>query len=631
MARCDVKARLGSVWVLVASLGLGCSAEAPVEEASRAALERDVRPGQLVVPDPWPDGVGLPTPIVADVDGDGWADLVGGQAGECLDAYDCAYPGPGMVFRNSVLAVWRGGPAGFPAAPDFEVTSPDPIRFAHPAAVVGDSDGDGVTEVLVADASWNRGEGKVWLEAASPVPGPPQWTLAGGGWNMRLGGAVEPLGDANGDGYDDLMFGARTLGRVAVFYGGPGGFGAAPDWTSATLAYSAGTGLAAGDVDGDGYPDAFVGAPEAYARGAVPPWSDAVVFGFRGGPGGFGAAPDWTLTRAPSGVAAEDFGYQLRVLPDLNGDGYRELAVAAPGDGAVEVFEGGPAGPASAPTWTYAATGGRALAAGDVDGDGLTDLLMTGSNGVQVVLGVPGGLAPTVAYVMRGPVGSSCFRGVNGADVDTFEHSIQVADVDRDGRDDVVFGCATSTDWSEGSIWVAYGGVDADGDAVPDAVDCAPTDPDIYPGAIEIWYDGVDQSCDGLDDFDQDGDGLQASPWGLDEDDTDAAVTLSLVVSGSCAALLDLEVDGAAPGATVEFYEGRNDPGGTWHPPVPNPCRMDATLDLLTPTLLGSAVADGSGRAALIGVAPLPTACTDRVQALDLSTCTTSTAHTTPP
>lgn len=39
-------------------------------------------------------------------------------------------------------------------------------------------------------------------------------------------------------------------------------------------------------------------------------------------------------------------------------------------------------------------------------------------------------------------------------------------------------------------------------------LDCNDGNPDVYPGAAETWYDGVDQNCDGLSDFDQDGDGV---------------------------------------------------------------------------------------------------------------------------
>ena len=70
-------------------------------------------------------------------------------------------------------------------------------------------------------------------------------------------------------------------------------------------------------------------------------------------------------------------------------------------------------------------------------------------------------------------------------------------------------------------------GGDLDGDGFDADDDCNDADAQSYPGAPEIWYDGIDQACDGGDDFDQDGDGLQGGSGaggGPDCDDTDADV-----------------------------------------------------------------------------------------------------------
>ncbi|MCB9792357.1 MAG: putative metal-binding motif-containing protein [Alphaproteobacteria bacterium] len=53
--------------------------------------------------------------------------------------------------------------------------------------------------------------------------------------------------------------------------------------------------------------------------------------------------------------------------------------------------------------------------------------------------------------------------------------------------------------------------------------DCDDADPSVFPGQQEIWYDGVDQNCDGLDDFDADGDGHVAEAHGGDDCHDDIA------------------------------------------------------------------------------------------------------------
>ncbi|MEZ5358090.1 MAG: MopE-related protein [Candidatus Zixiibacteriota bacterium] len=84
------------------------------------------------------------------------------------------------------------------------------------------------------------------------------------------------------------------------------------------------------------------------------------------------------------------------------------------------------------------------------------------------------------------------------------------ADVDCDDNDPYTYPGAAPNDDIDACMRDAdeddYGDIDATGDIMP-GTDCDDSQPLAYPGAVETWYDGVDQNCDGLNDFDQDGDG----------------------------------------------------------------------------------------------------------------------------
>lgn len=89
---------------------------------------------------------------------------------------------------------------------------------------------------------------------------------------------------------------------------------------------------------------------------------------------------------------------------------------------------------------------------------------------------------------------------------------------------------------------------------VDDHTDCNDEDASVYPGAIETWYDGIDQNCDGLNDYDQDGDSYvddgypgEASgtaPNAGDCDDTDA------LINPGEAEICDNEIDNDCDGKT---------------------------------------------------------------------------------
>ena len=129
-----------------------------------------------------------------------------------------------------------------------------------------------------------------------------------------------------------------------------------------------------------------------------------------------------------------------------------------------------------------------------------------------------------------------------------------------------------ATDWYPDGDADGYG--DADGtpvrdcDApsgtVDDGTDCDDTKADINPGATEVWYDGVDSDCDGLSDYDADGDGEdildEEAGTGSDCDDTDATVNTAATdtwydgVDSDCAG--DSDYDADLDGYDSDEYDG---------------------------------------------------------------------------
>ena len=245
-------------------------------------------------------------------------------------------------------------------------------------AGAGDIDADGFADVIVGarNASSNAGRAYVFLGGSSP-DAVADVELAPASAGEQFGGAVAGAGDVNADGFGDVVVGAivwsAASGRAYLFLGG-----APMDTTYDALSAGSAAGTnhgwsvsAAGDFNDDGIADWVVGAPGGATVGGVA----EVYYG--------GTPPDATRDLLFSS-ADDQFGSAVARAGDVDGDGIGDLVVGAPGAstqaGAVFLYLGAAAPSAS---WAYAAYGSAAqdllgtsaAGAGDADGDGLADCL----------------------------------------------------------------------------------------------------------------------------------------------------------------------------------------------------------------------------------------------------------------
>ncbi|MCK6448896.1 MAG: VCBS repeat-containing protein [Planctomycetes bacterium] len=294
-------------------------------------------------------------------------------------------------------------------------------------ASVGDVDGDGRADVLSARVSSLHPQGRVRL--VSSATGVTLVALDGPSAGDGYGAALAAERDLDGDGKPDFVVGAPNA------VGTPGILPAARAYSAnGTLLWTA-TGLAAtrfgaalavgGDLDGDGVGEVLVGAPDdgANAAGAVHVLS--------------GASGNRLYSHVSPGPSDGEFGFALAFLGDLDGDGVDDYAIGDPhtagsSAGAVAVISGASA--ATMRTLTAPAGGqfGGALArAGDVDGDGVGEL----------VVGAPaefvGSFTSGVVRLYSGASGVLIFTTLAKQQGLTFGRSVAgLGDYDRDGLAD---------------------------------------------------------------------------------------------------------------------------------------------------------------------------------------------------
>ncbi len=416
---------------------------------------------------------------VGDLNGDGFDDLIVGAS-----SYEYFEANEGAAFA------YYGSASGIPtrANPSIEANYLM-TQFGISVSNAGDVNKDGYDDVIVGAMLYDHGEPNegaafVYHGSASGISYTHSAMVESNQTNANMGQSVSGAGDLNGDGYSDVIVGAWLYdhgevdeGAAFVYHGSASGISYIPSAMVESNQANANLGRSvsgAGDLNGDGYADIIVGAPEYSLESP----HEGAAFVYHGGVCGIVSNSNPGNANAVIVADQKDalLGISVSGAGDVNKDGYSDVLIGAPRysngeneEGAAFAFHGSASGiiskgkPENANTMLESNQEGAFLgmnvsSAGDVNGDSYADIIIgaeaydngeTDEGGAFIYHGGPTGISTIPASKLESNQADAFFgNSVSGA-----------GDVNGDGYGDVVVGA----DWyhngsfQEGGAFLYHG------------------------------------------------------------------------------------------------------------------------------------------------------------------------------
>jgi hypothetical protein len=398
---------------------------------------------------------------IGDVNGDGFGDLAVGTQNDSS--------------RTGLVSIVFGPKTGTLTTAETDVAiAGASTNTSFGLAIAGgqDIDHDGVDDLIVGASSGDRAYLFYGPLTASMSALLADATLAAVSADDGLGQNVDLMGDFDGDGYGEALAmaplaDAPSFMRAGAVYAWSGTASGALTADTAEYAFTGSVsrdGLAdnttaraaVGDLDGDGLEELALGDADERVGTISSAGIVYVVYGGSVAPGVHDISVVSGAQRYGT-VRNTGFGSAIANAADANGDGYGDLVVGAPwasrDAGSVYIFEGPVVGAAGVDAYAAEWVGARGenagtnLSAGDLDGDGWSEILVSAIGHVSETSRDVGG-----AYiVLGGSLGTNlladAFTVIEGeARNENAGRAISfVQDWDGDGRDEVAVGSAEAS------------------------------------------------------------------------------------------------------------------------------------------------------------------------------------------